>query len=442
MQHYDMPRLLRKDGRREESGDRQERRELQVLTDKSIHWRILYMVRHALPTLLLACIVRRRNPEQPLGTHPRILVTRMDGIGDFILLIPFLRELRRNYPSSSITLVVGQNVAQLATPCPYVNEVLVLDMVPKKTSFTSYLKYMSSLTGHLRHLVEFAYRHLAGRIDIAIQPRWDADLAWATLITLLSGAARTIGYSEKTSELKSWCNFGHDCLFTDLIPPGAEQHEAERNLDIIRYLGGSVESSKLEIWRQPEDDVQADRFLNSHKYRDCSLLIAFGLGAAKASRRWPFYGELIRLLARDFNFTPLLIAGSGEEEIVQQITAASPSAAVMQEMPLGVVASVLSRCILFVGNDSGPMHLASALGLPVIEISCHPIGGQRGHENHPDRFGSLATQKRVVRPRTFLGNCEKGCQVESAPHCIASISAEEVAAEVIQLIQSIGTRIA
>ncbi len=395
--------------------------------------RFAELIRFALPTLLVAAVTRPDRSAAIASQPPRILVTRLDLIGDFIMTTPFLRELRRNFPHSPITLVVRGNPAPLAIACPYVDRVLVLDSFPGRKGFSNYLRYLRGFAGYVGYLRDFAKRHLVGEIDIAIQPRWDVDLEWASLITWLSGAARTIGYTETTSPEKALYNAGYNSLFTEILAPGPGQHEVHRNLDIVRYLGGAVENTALEVWWSLEDRLQADRFLTESGFLSASRLIAFGIGASKGWTRWPFYGELVGLLSENLAFTPLLLIGPGEEELAREISLISPKSVLMQHMPLRVVACVLSHCSLFVGNNSGPMHMASAVGIPVVEISPHPLDGKQGHQNDPERTGSLALKRSVVRPRSFLRNCEGGC-IASAPHCIATIRPEEVAAPVLQLL--------
>jgi len=400
--------------------------------------RVRHFLRHAIPTLVIAALNPRRHWKEP-AEPPRILVTRIDGMGDFVMCIPLLRELRRKFPDSYITLAVGRNAIGLALPCPYVNQVFAIDSSPKDTSSSSYLKYLWTLALYLRNLLRFSNEHLVGRIDLAIQPRWDVDLHWATLITFLSGAPRRIGYSENNSMIKSWCNFGHDRLFTDVLIPGLGQHEVDRNLDVVRYLGGPVENTSLEIWWSVEDEHHADRFLLKHNVPSNEVCIGFGIGAANARRQWPFFPDLIRLVSGKMKFTPVLFAGPGEERIADEIRAEVPSAVVMQNMPIGVTAAVLARLTLFVGNDSGPIHLAAGAGLPVVEISPHPWNGSHGHENDPDRFGPFAARKSIVRPKAFTDGCSGGC-IKNIPHCIASITPEEVAVEVLELAQSLSLR--
>lgn len=392
-------------------------------------------LKHAVPTLIMSA-VRRKRSAGPIPDDPRILITRIAGIGDFILLTPFLRELRRNYPSSKITLVVSTNSVQLASACPHVDRVLTIDPGPSEPIVTKPWNLIP-LARYLKSLAIFADRELAGQIDIAIQAGWDSDIQWANLLTVLSGATKRIGFTEKTSPAKSWTDFGSDRLFTDVLPPGDHEHESAKYLDIIRYLGGTVESPLPEIWwRRPEDQVVADRFLAGLGDARTGNLIAFGIGAWQGRRQWPYYGELIRLLGEEFQFTPLLVAGPGEERLIDGIRESCPSAVVMQQMPLGAVASVLSRCTLFVGNDSGPMHLAAAAGIPVVEISCHPIGGDPHHPNSPGRFGPITRQKAILRPRALEDKCRNSC-VEDTPHCITGISAGEVSASAISLLRSL-----
>jgi heptosyltransferase-2 len=399
-------------------------------------WGRVHLLRHALTTLLIAALARPRGRRQAQPGPPRILVTRLDGIGDFVLTSPFLRELRRNFPDSHITLWVGAHVAPLAETCPYVDRVTTMAHDPKREAFSRYPDYLLAFARHMRRLLAAAGSDLLGEEDLAIQPTWDMDTGWSTLITFLSGAPRRIGYSVRTSPEKAWRNFGFGCLFTDVLPPGAHRHEVERNLDIVRYLGGSVESVTPEVWLTAEDRFEADRFLDEHGLDGDCRIVAFGIGAFDKWRRWPFYGDLIGLLSPALEFRPLLLSGPGEEAIARGIVAACPSAIVMERMPWRVVASVLSRCSLFVGNDSGPMHVAAAAGCPVVEISCHPVGGRLGHPNDPERFGPLGVPRLIIRPKAFVDDCKQGCQ-RSVPHCIASIAAEEVAPLVLRFSESI-----
>jgi ADP-heptose:LPS heptosyltransferase len=385
---------------------------------------LFQFLRFAIPTLFVALVKSRRKP--PVGTDHGILIIRLDHIGDFVVFTPFLRELRRNYPNSKITLLSRMNPAYLAEACPYLNEVLVLDPRPEINQCLSNFRYFIAVLHYLGYLVQFAEQRLSGRFDLAISPIYSTDLDGATLIAYLSGAPMRIGYSEDILPDKRWANFGHDRLLTEALPPAPVKHEADRSLDVIRHLGGKVESRTPEMWLTPEDESMATDFLHRTNLLDGCPIIAFGIGAADARRQWPHYSSLIHMLTKVIKFHPLLIAGPTEDAIVQAITIKCPDARVMEGHPLRTVEAVLTKCLAFMGNDSGPMHLAAAANLPVVEISCHPIGGKRGHGNDPERHGPLCDQKLIIRPKPIHDDCLDACE-KDFPHCISNISPEEVA---------------
>lgn len=395
--------------------------------------RVALLLKHALPTLWLAGWPRQ-NTVVPAQEPPRILVTCLAGIGDFVLLTPFLRELRRNYRHSDITLVVSPNSAPIAIGCPHVDRVLTLERGPSDP-ILSRPRNLGPFVDYLRYVASFANRELVGRIDLAIQPKWDADPEFATLLAVLSQAAQRVGYEERASMTKRWCNFGQDRLFTDLLPASGVKHETERGLDVIRYLGGTVEQSEPDLWTTAEDERNAAAFLAQQGVHEGTSLVAFGIGASQGRRHWPHYAELIESLHALPGFTPLLLAGPSDGPLVKRIMAARPTALVANDLPLTTVIRLLSRCAVFVGNDSGPMHLAAAARCPIVEISCHPLGADPAHGNSPERFGPVTDRKAILRPRPASVRCSHGCVAEVA-HCIANIAVDEVANAVLQQLRS------
>ncbi len=112
--------------------------------------------------------LRRKGAVIDLKAADRVLVIRLDDIGDMVLSTPFLRELRRVVPQAKISLVVKPSVEELAVGCPFVNEILVYD--PGPLGYTPTFERM-------QRTVRFSARHLwLRRFDLAIIPRWDADL--------------------------------------------------------------------------------------------------------------------------------------------------------------------------------------------------------------------------------------------------------------------------
>lgn len=394
--------------------------------------RVALLLKHALPTLWVARRVRP-TPTAPAQDPPGILVTCLAGIGDFVLLTPFLRELRRNQRQAVITLVVSPNSAPLAIACPHVDRVLTLERGPSDP-ILSRPRNFGPFVDYLRYLSSFARRELAGRIDLAIQPKWDADPEFATLLAVLSQARQRVGYEERTSATKRWCNFGQDRLFTDLLPANGVKHETERGLDVLRYLGGTVEQSTPELWTTADDERNAASFLAQQGVPSGLPMVAFGIGGTQGRRHWPHFGELIESLHPRLAFTPVLLAGPSDGPLVERIVAAMPTAVVANNLPLTTVICLLSRCAVFVGNDSGPMHLAAAARCPVVEISCHPLGADPAHGNSPERFGPVTDRKTILRPTPASAQCSHGC-VAAVAHCIANVAVDDVASAVLQQLQ-------
>ncbi|MHB1559266.1 MAG: glycosyltransferase family 9 protein, partial [Isosphaeraceae bacterium] len=102
--------------------------------------------------------------------------------------------------------------------------------------------------------------------------------------------------------------------------------------------------------------------------------------------------------------------------------------------------AILSRCRLFIGNDSGPMHLASAVGVPVVEISMFPRSGPRGHVSSPHRFGPWGVPSVIVQPSHALPPCTDGCRASTA-HCITQVGVSEVFVAVMELLERTSDRL-
>jgi heptosyltransferase-2 len=88
-------------------------------------------------------------------------------------------------------------------------------------------------------------------------------------------------------------------------------------------------------------------------------------------------------------------------------------------------AALLKRCCLYIGNDTGPMHLAAGVGTPVIELCCHPLTGSPMTSPWPERFHPWNVAQTVLRPPVPLAPCVDGCVADDA-HCIRTIGVDEV----------------
>ncbi len=379
-----------------------------------------------------------RHERRPRGLSEvsRVLVVRLDEVGDLIMTTPLLRELRRNIPRAWITLVVQSHTYNLVERCPYVNEVATYDKDPDVTGWL--------LRRHWRALV-LASKHLwHRRFDLAIVPRWDADVSHASFLAYFSGAPWRLGYSEKITYRKSQENRGYDHLFTHVMKGNGPKHEVERNLHVIRRMGWTVHQKHLEIWLGPEDERFAEAVLSRNDVRPEDPLVAFGPGAGTPGRMWPVhnFAELGAWLRDEFDARILVVGGEGEEHLGRELERRLGDTVidVVGQTTLRQAAALLKRCQLYCGNDSGPMHLAAAAGLAVVEVSRHPKYGDPSHDNSPKRFGPWNVRSTVIRPERPTFPCTDHCSVDGQAHCILNIAVDRVKQSCLTLLPEAGIR--
>ena len=373
--------------------------------------------------------LRRNRREIDLSKIKRVLIVRLDEIGDVVLTTPFLRELRRNLPDAWITLVVKPAVYNLVELCPYVNEVLTYDWKTLLTFDWNIQEWFWQVQRHRRAL-GLAWNHLwPRRFDLTIIPRWDADYYNATFVAYFSGAPWRVGYSENVIDDKRRLNVGCERLLTHVLSDNTLKHEVEHNLDIIHFLGGTIKEERLELWVSPEDEAFAEQVLRLHGVRQGELLVAFGPGAREPKRMWPL-GNFIELgtwLKREYDARIMVVGGQGEELLGQELKwqIGDTVINVVGQATLRQIFALLKCSRLCVSNDAGPMHLAAAAGVAMIEISCHPRDGSMLHSNSPRRFGPWRVPHVVLQPETALAPCSEGCNCVRT-HCIIGVDLEQV----------------
>jgi len=384
---------------------------------------------HAAGEIVFRLIGRRESScRSDLSQASRILVLRLDGIGDVVLTSPFLRQLRRAAPRAKITLVVQPFVRNLVDRCPYVDEVLVFHARAPR--------FLRPVWQHARAL-SMAFRQLLPRrFDWAIHPRWDADRSHASFLAYFSGAARRAGYSEHVRGSGARReNRGWDVLLTDACPDSELKHEIHHNAALLRFLGASPSESPSELWPDDADWSLAETMWRHHGVRDRDLVIAFGLGG-EPKRQWPIehFLHVSNTLSRERNATILIVGGPNERDLAEQFQKRSAAKTVIAAgfTTLRETAALLHRAAIYIGNDTGAMHMAAAAEVKVVEISCHPQNGALAHSNSPARFGPVGVEHRILQPKTALTPCVDGCAA-SEPHCIRAIEPEQVLAAAREL---------
>jgi lipopolysaccharide heptosyltransferase II len=337
----------------------------------------------------------------------RILVLRYRFIGDTILTVPFLRNLRRSEPDAYIAWVVAPGSADVVRGIPYVDELLFWDPITS---------HADSRGTHRTWRDKLAFiRDLRSRnFDTAYVLKRSLSSA---IIAWLSGSARRVGFATE----------GRSFLLTRAVPYRQDRHEVENFLDVLRADGVPVDDDYLEAWLSPEERAFAEDFLAARGVTENDVLIGIHPFAANQPRAWheDNFIALANLLQTKFRARIILFGGAGDatpgdycrERIVPAPLMAVGTTTLRQTMAL------LARCNLLVCNDSGIMHLAAALDRPLVAL----FGPQS-----PVKFGPWGRKSRVVYHdfacspcrQKFFRECEPSSRMK--PECLEAVSVQEV----------------
>jgi len=233
--------------------------------------------------------------------------------------------------------------------------------------------------------------HLQARVraagfDAALLVFPDRRVSWAVC---RAGVPRRIGTGRR------WWSF----LYTDRVAhhrAAAERHEAEYNLDLVRALGVSAELEAPRLRLFPEAEAWTGEYLRALGVRSADRLVILHPGSRGSAANWPAatYGLLARQLAGDKRIR-LLLTGSPAEQDVLRETAANcdPAPARLTEaVTLRQLSALIARAAVFVSGNTGPMHIASAIGVPTVSI--FPAAGVTG----PVRWRPLGPWPVVLTP--------------------------------------------
>jgi heptosyltransferase II len=287
------------------------------------------------------------------------LVIQTSFLGDTVLTTPLLAQLANRGPVDVVTTPAS---AALLANHPAVRAVIVYD---KRGGDRG-----------IRGLLRLARRLRASRYDVALL----AQGSWrSAVLTLLAGIPSRIGF---TSSAGRW-------LYTKRVPYRDDLHHAARLLMLARPNGREPLPEELRPTLAPGDAERSavNALLAQHAVQPGQALVALAPGSVWATKRWPYYPELAKLLA---SRARLVVIGSGADApFAQAILAAEPSAIdATGRLSLLASAELIGRCGVVVTNDSAPLHLASAMGTPTVAIFGPTVPGFG--------FGPLSPRASVV----------------------------------------------
>jgi lipopolysaccharide heptosyltransferase I len=302
----------------------------------------------------------------PGSDAPRILIVRLSAIGDVIHGLPVLNALRRRFPLAHLGWVVEGRAADLLQGHPALNRLIV---VPRK-----WLKSPPAVWNLRREL-------RAERFEVTIDLQ---GLTKSAIAARLSGAARRIGFDgPEGRELSRW-------LHNERVAATAA-HVIDKNLELLRPLGISAPHVEFNLPETPAQATTARHLIASLRLTSGYAII--NPGAGWPSKLWPpdHYAAVARHLERTCGLPTLVVWGGAEEHAwAQEIVAAAPGAAQLApQTSLTELAAIARRARLFIGSDTGPLHLAAAVGTPCVGL----FGPMPRERNGPYGAAHLALQE-------------------------------------------------
>ena len=280
----------------------------------------------------------------PAAGAKRVLVMQTSFLGDSLLTIPLLRRLKESLPGARVTVLTLPKNAGVFRGSPWADEVLLDD----KRGEHGGLLGPWRIAGELKR----------SAFDLAVIPHRSFRSA---LIAWLAGIPRRVGFSASAGSF----------LLTDAVPFAWLTHDLERNLALARPVGGGSAPARGEeryVVPAPPSDALARRLAEAGIVPGARLA-GIHPGAAWATKRWlpERYAELCRRLKAE-GLTPVLVGGPADAPLGAELAAASGAADMTGKTDLEELKSLMGLLALFVTNDSGPMHLAAAAGVPVVAI--------------------------------------------------------------------------
>jgi heptosyltransferase-2 len=384
-----------------------------LLRMTSHKWRLIRAFETA-AALFLRALPSPQGIEGPQARPDTILVIEYWHLGDLAILVPFLRNLRRNFPRARISLLVNTDLASFLEGQRLVDEFIPV-RVPWARHFNRWRKYNPfsldwiSLAGTILALRKRRFdRAFSGRMDVR-----DNLMLW------LSGARRRFGYSIG----------GGGSFLTDRVTPDPSRpHRADVWLHLLESMDESSNPEPGGFRLTDAETEQARSFLLSRGIPSSAFLIGIHPGARIPTRRWgeERFAEVARRILSETDTHVLWFSEPGKSHNV-------PLMERVHEVSLDFRSflAVLSRCRLLVCNDSGPMHLANLLNVPVVAI----FGPQR-----PEWFGPRDPNDRVViHPEFSCRPCFDYC-IFDQPHCLRTISCDEVCDAIKDVLRTIESR--
>lgn len=324
-----------------------------------------------------------------------VLIIKLRYIGDVLLATPTVRAIKAVRPDVRVSMMVNRGTEDVLLGNPDLDEIIVLDK--------------GSLTAQSRLIAELRYRRFDTVIDLTDGDR-SAFLSW------ISGAPVRIGFNDE----HRWRGRYYTQVVQPMPSPGT-RHRIDRDLEALKLMGIQADSKDPQLWLTPEEENNADQLLDQFGVQRLQSMVILQPGARYWFKAWPpeRYAELAERLMSQYGCQVLLGGDDQDIDLAQEIQRMAKSSLVLMagRTTIKQFAAIAKKSTLFVGSDSGAMHIASAVGTPLVAL----FGPSSPREWGP-RGGPVEVLYKEIDCRScFHPTCTRGEE-----NCMRLIAVEEV----------------
>jgi lipopolysaccharide heptosyltransferase I len=293
-----------------------------------------------------------------MSREPRaIALVKLSALGDVVHATPVVEALADAFPAACITWVVERREAALLRDHPRLAEVVTVDTRAWRRTRTP------GAALALVHTLRALRRRLrAGRFDVAVDLQ---GLVKSGAVTAATGAPLRIGFASP------FCRERANGLFTNrrVTPPPSARHVVDQYLSLLQPLGVTPARVAFRLPTCETAEGRIEEFFASAGLKRQGRVVVLNPGAGKPGKRWPVerFVELATRLARDADARVLALWGPGEEAAARAI-ARAPGAMLAPPTDLDQLIAVTRRASVLVAADTGPLHVAAALGTPCVGL--------------------------------------------------------------------------
>lgn len=339
----------------------------------------------------------------------RILITRTDRLGDVVLSTPVIRYIRKASPDAYIAFLVRPENKDVVLNNPDLDEVIIYDKRGSEKSFINTVKFAFGLKA--KNFDTAIALHPTNRVHIML---------------FLAGIPVRAGYDKKMGFLLTQ-RIKHE-------KQKGEKHEADYNFDLLSALGMDAGDADRKPYIATSED---EKRLVDFVWRDHGIkrdVIAIHAGASCPSKRWSpkEFAKVADELSDKYDMDIVLVGGDETSDLSAEVISGMRNKAfdVTGNLLVGELAELLRRARLFISNDSGPVHVAVAVGTPVISIF-----GRSDPGLSPKRWGPLGGSDKVVHKDAGCEEClAHACCKEFK--CLEAITSDDVVREADELLKS------